>query len=134
MIAGRKPEYMTITESKIAPIVVKGAVVEILDAVVFDFWTGKFPAAQEMGIILERVRASLERVRIGATRLVGVVRHKHPRFALEIHNRGGLLVRRTYDLPVLTLRQVDELDDDDHTVIDTYSNLLLPEGADEFDE
>lgn len=119
-------------ESEAAPWVVKGAVIEILDVVVLDFWTGQLPAAQEMGVVLERVRASLERVHIRTRLIRGVVRHKHQRFLIEVHNREGLVVRRSYDRPVLSL---DELaDDDDKTIIDTRNNLLLPGEVDSFDE
>lgn len=121
---------MTIPEdvvSEVAPWVLKGAVTEILDEVVFDFWTGQLPMAQEMGVVLERVRASLARVRVPTTLLRGVVRLKRQMFVLEVHTRAGLLVKRSYDRPVLPLAQlVPDLGDDDaeKTIIDTTNNLL----------
>lgn len=96
---------------------------EILDAVVSDFWTGQFPAAQEMGLVLENIRASLARVHIPTTLLRGVVRTRHQVFILEVHNRGGLVARRSYDRPVLCLDTLVS-DDDDKTIIDTHNNLL----------
>lgn len=127
---GAQAPSMTIPEdvvSEVAPWVLKGAVTEILDEVVFDFWTGQLPMAQEMGVVLERVRASLARVRVPTTLLRGVVRLKRQMFVLEVHTRAGLLVKRSYDRPVLPLAQlVPDLGDDDaeKTIIDTTNNLL----------
>lgn len=114
---------MTITHEPV-PWAIKGAVTEILDAVVFDFWTGQFPASQEMGVVLEKVRASLVRVHIASTLLRGVIKSRTQRFLLEVHNRDGMVVRRSYDRPVVSLEQLT--DDDDKTVIDTLNNLLQP--------
>lgn len=112
-------------------MVIQGAVIEILDAVVRDFWTGHFPAAEEMGLVLERVRVALARVHIPVRSIRGVVRYRYQRFLIEIHNRAGLVVKRSYDRPVLAL---DALVDGDDTVVCDTNNLLRACDADAFED
>lgn len=77
----------------------------LMDAAVFDFWLGVFAPAQEVGLVLDKLKHSLKCEAITTTRLIGRVK-KQPAHHLEIEvfsvvQGDHAFVRKIYPPPSL---------------------------------